>query len=506
MIYQDVFRFLKRYLKSPSATYVWDAKDNFRLLGYLQERYSDEHISQNSMEIRQAFRDFFEPLGHLVVRYKDNIGITYKLFPYQVDIKKSVHLQKIIDIIRENRRAIEYPYHDKDDQIALLGKIRRKINVEIVETEEKVNKKELVRYAIKKALGLDDRDVILQQKKKYIIKLFGHNNFVSSINTVSQNPSTVYSEEDIEAYYKELFNEIEIEDFLDDVMTSLFVDDLNFEKISNAYYEKNVLSLIKQRMVEALQKYISDNNEYLQSVAGYIMKKHIVGIHERIAIEIFELISNKNKNAQEFLNYYSGQVYVENGIRYIIPEISTEDGKRWNINSLTSIASVWLRTRSNVKKLQVKLENIKQANANIEPLYFSSKQQLEENINRYEMMKQQHESLQIKVRRAEASLKSEFKGQMDRKKETDLTSAIRHDSILLQQYLRQLRDYKELVVKSEISFKAYETKYLDYQRDRKLLQQQVDRLKNELTINSDSFHSILSSVVKALMKRKKKIN
>ncbi|MDA7848184.1 hypothetical protein N8972_01710, partial [Sulfurospirillum sp.] len=125
MIYQDVKRFLKRYLNKPTQNYEWTGRDNFVFLDYIQSRYSDEQIDNDVMEVRQAFRDFFEPVGSLVVRFSRSTGIMYKIMPYSVKPEKSKHLKKLISIIQENRRSVEYPYNEKEDQIALLGKIRR---------------------------------------------------------------------------------------------------------------------------------------------------------------------------------------------------------------------------------------------------------------------------------------------------------------------------------------------------------------------------------------------
>ncbi|MDX1295688.1 MAG: hypothetical protein R3302_05455, partial [Sulfurimonadaceae bacterium] len=114
---------MKRKLQKPSKDYEWSGHDNFLLLDFIQSRYTDEQIRNNISEIRQAFRDFFEPVGNVVVRFKEDTGVAYKILLYHVKPENSKHLEKLIDIIRSNRRNIEYPYEGREDQIALLGKI-----------------------------------------------------------------------------------------------------------------------------------------------------------------------------------------------------------------------------------------------------------------------------------------------------------------------------------------------------------------------------------------------
>ncbi|MEA3372212.1 MAG: hypothetical protein U9Q62_00850 [Campylobacterota bacterium] len=333
-MYQDVKRYLKRKLQQPSKGKEWSDQDNLLFLNYIQSRYTDEEIEKDIPEIHQAFRDFFEPVGNIVVHFNPDTGIGYKILPYYTQPKESKHLQALIDIIRNDRRNIEYPYQGRDDQIALTGKIQNAINAEIIETDEAVNKKELIRVAIKEALELEPHDVIVQLKQKYIIKIFQVNPY---LNLVAPDPKPRdesearfkgYNSDDLENHYNELLNDIDVENFLDNVMALLFGGKLNFQEIDNSYFEKNVRSLTCHTIAQELALYISYNEEYLLGFAGYILRNNFEGIYQRIAMELFELISKKDENAQKFLNYYSGEIDVENAEGYPIPEVTTPDGSQ----------------------------------------------------------------------------------------------------------------------------------------------------------------------------------
>lgn len=510
MIYQDTKRFLKRHLKKPSVAYKWGAKDNFLFLDYIQSRYSDEEINNNAIETREAFRDFFEPIGSAIVRFSLDTGITYKILPYHVEVSKSKHLTNLIKCIRENRRSVEYPHNGKDDQIALLGKIRRKINAEIMETKEKVNKKELVRYAIKQALGLDDKDIVLSLKKKFVIKLFNKNSFVSSTNKTDnetrKNSTLQINKDELQENYKEIFHEFSIGDFLDEVMISLFEDKLSFKTINNNYYEQNSLNLIKNKITQNLGEYLSKNDEYLSALSGYILKENLINIHERIAIEIFELITDKNENAKNFLNHYTGQVYVENGQRYVIPEITTEDGKRWNINSLMSTSSVWLRSRSLLIKYKAQKKNIDQKISELTPSHQAAKQQLQaKNLELNNILKH-HKEFNNQFESDSLRLKNEEQGSMNREKELDLRKNLQNNKKILNESRRTINKLRKEKTEVEATFATYETTILDLNAKKKTLSHQINTLEQDLDLKSNAFNSILSSVVKALIKRKRKIS
>jgi hypothetical protein len=510
MIYQDAKRFLKRHLQKPSREYEWSGHDNFVLLNFIQGRYSDAEIENNVSELRQAFRDFFEPVGTLVIRYNADKGVAYKILPYHVRPENSRHLNDIINIIRKNRRSIEYPYQGRKDQIALLGKIRRHINASIIETDEAVNKKELVRYAIKQALELDPRDVVVHLKRKYIIKLFKKNDYLSS---TAEEPAPKdeeerrfagYNPDDLSEHYNELIDDIDLSAFLDDVMAELFATTLNFDEITNAYYEKNVLRLVRDGIAEELKHYVSENDDYIIGFAGYIFRNNFTQVHERIAIEILEKFSTKSANAEKFIDYYSGTINIHEGKKYIIPEIATPDGKRWNIQSVTAITNMWLRARRQQAKYEVQLKNLFQK-------YSAVSSRWEEISAQYEDYEQLLESLANETERIEKE-NSELRQKHKEQRESATLSALEELKIseLLAKNQKKLEDKKQKSLriskeKNDLKdeFKSTRNEYLEMKKNKQYLESEIHSLKNNLDIHSDSFHSILASLVKALTQRKK---
>lgn len=501
MIYQDTKRFLKQHLKQPSSTYIWDNNDNIAMFKFLQKRYSDDHIDNNAMEIREAFRHFLEPVGNALVRYT-SLGISYKVFPYHLEPAKSRHLKSLIHIIHSHRRCIDFPHNGREDQIALLGRIRRAMNAEIVETDENVNKRELVRYAIKEALGLGERDVVLTLKKKYIIKLFHENSFVSTPEAQRAELLNIISEFQLQSDYEELFRDTSIEYFIDQVMASLFHDSLNFSLISNQFYEQNASHLIQKEIAKQLEEYLSYNEEYLQAFAAYIFKQNMLAVYERIAIEIFEKITSRDSNARQFLNYYTGHTYVENGKRYIIPDITTEDGKRWNINSLISTSNIWLRSRNLLLQSKVELKNCEKRIDSFTPDYSSAKNALDALMDEIRDNKRLSEMLEDEM----LSLNGKISPSRYIKKEAHLRAQA-------QEYKKRFKDTQQKIntlvsqkIHKEKLFLVVQGRLLDNVREKKILLQKIHALEKELAMGSDSFNSILSSVVKALMKRKSEVD
>ena len=214
MIYQYVKRYLKNTLEKPKVDFEWSALDDIKFFSFIEQRYTLEEFSKEISEVKVAFKDFFEPVGNIVFRYKEESGIKFKIFPYRVKPQDSKHLQNIIKIINNNRKQIKYPYQGQDDQIVILGKIRREVNREVFDSQESVNTKELIKHAIRIALGLSERDIITQLKRKYIIKIFNKNTVLDIDKEVSAptkregkaNRFNGYTAEQIEETYKEIFH------------------------------------------------------------------------------------------------------------------------------------------------------------------------------------------------------------------------------------------------------------------------------------------------------------
>jgi len=236
MIYQDVKRYLKNTFNQPQIDFEWSTLDNIKFFSFIEARYTSEELSHETSEIKEAFKDFFEPVGKIVFRYKDDRGIKIKIFPYRIKPQDSKHLKNIIKIIHNNRKSIEYPYKEQNDQIAILGKIRREINQEIADSDESVHAKELIKHAIRVALDLKDGDIVTQLKRKFIVKIFSKNKVLEKeiqVDVVApkerkgiQNRFNGYSPEEIETTYKELYikGDVKIEEFLKSTMKKVLLE------------------------------------------------------------------------------------------------------------------------------------------------------------------------------------------------------------------------------------------------------------------------------------------
>ena len=458
MIYQYIKRYLKSTFNEATMDHQWAILENIKFFSHIEKRYTTEEFKKELSEVKQAFKDYFEPVGKIIFRYKEESGIKFKIFPYSVNPKNSKHLKNIVSIIQNNRKYIEYPYQGEDNQIAILGKIRREINREIIETDESVNIKELIKYAIKIALDLKEKDIITQLKRKYIIKIYNETDaeVEKELEVSTQEESAKfngYTAKQIEETYKEIFesSSSDIRYFILNVMKVSMKGSLDFRRIRNKYYEDNVLKIIYFEIVKELHTYVSLEDDYILGIASFILKKHFYKFNEIMAYELIECIYQENQNATNFLLYYDGRTVLDNNRKYKVPSLETEESKHWNNSSVIALCKLWM----NIKKKKEKNEN-----------------KLIE--------------LDKKIERLTFSLSDD---------------ALDEDSIDLDNYTVSSENIEEPVVVSSPKIITPELEHLKHKRIK--LAQDIISQKQSLNSHNKRIKLIVKTITKALMTRKK---
>ena len=393
MIYQDVKRYLKKQIVNPSINFKWSEEDNIAFFTYLKSHYTEEEISKNISEVKEAFRDFFEPVGTIVFKYTKN-KIQFRVFPYKLEPQNSKYLDAIIEIIKRNKDSVIYNYNGNKNQIVITGKIRRDINFEINIHDEPVNKKELIKYAIRKALNLSERDIIIQLKRKYLIKIF--NDKKSNKNGRFNG----YSKEEVEEGYKTIFKKISIDEFLMPLIENVFKDKLNFSKISNEYYETNALKILQNEIAKELSDYSALEEDFLFGLAGYILRENFYKIHYFMAKKLLEYVYRKNQKAEEFLRYYTTEYIIKYGNKYKIPILKTKEGNILSYALVVGVNSLWFNAKTKITSNQKKLSEIKNKILNLQ------KNKTEENLHQIEALKKEYRDIETNINILNKTLKT----------------------------------------------------------------------------------------------------
>jgi len=510
MIYQYTKRYLKENFIKPKIDFVWQTSQNLEFFNYLHKRYNDTEITKEISEVKEAFRDFFEPIGTLLFRYSQENGLKIKIFPYRITPQQSKYLQNIVKIIQDNKKAIIYPYKGQTDQIAITGSIRRKINLEINDIDEAVNKKELIKYAIRQALELGKRDVVVQFKRKYLVKLFTVNKVLAQHNKELKKREGVanryngYTEKEIKENYNLIFQgDMTVDDFFQPILKRIFLDELNFSEIDNHYYEEKSLKILHNAIAQELENYLSLEDDFLFGLAGYILREHFYKVHEIIAIELLEKVFFENENANNFLHYFTGQTRIKNGKKYKIPSLETADGKQWNLTVVLGLSGQWINTKLKIQEHKNKLLELEQKIKNSEGKYSFIVIEIKKLNKVIKSTEQKLTSIKEKnVERYKKISDLVVDGKALNSEEIQLKSEIKNSELEIKELEKTIIDSKKRV--TEFKTSTAELKY--YNHLHREMVHKIDALTSNLNSNMDKVKLILDSLTKALMSRTKLIS
>lgn len=362
---------LKTIVGKPSIYFVWSSEHSEKLFAYLNEHLTDETIETPKIQsaIKKGIREHFESLGSVLFKISST-QFRMKLFPYKIEPKNSVNLDAIINIIEENRDLIEYDSNNKKDLICLKENLTLKVKHFASHiTNEEINKKELLKYAIREALELQESDIIIIKSTQIFIKLFSMNNChqvtESEKNTIAERYNGI-SEEHLISFYRDFFIKDENRYFFHEVAEHFFEIYMLERKIDNITYEKNVFAFIQSIIIEYLEKSFDHNREFFKGFAGYIFRIHFKEVFRYIANMILTEISASNKYMINFLKYYSLNVIVIDGKKYKVPEIEAGNGLKWSVSSMMSIVKIYIKTDQSIDNILNKKDKLQES---IEDLY-----------------------------------------------------------------------------------------------------------------------------------------
>ncbi len=499
MIYSKLKIYFKTTIDKPSIDFIWTQEDNNKLFEYLRENFPKENLQSDEikLEIKQVFKEHFEPIGYILLTNKENI-IRVKVFPYKIEPKNSVNLDHIIDILEDGEEFIEYDYNGKEDLISIQKELRDRVLdfVDKIENEA-ISRRELLKYAIREAFELEERDIIIIREDRIIIKLLDG----LSMNEVSEDDKDTIAcrynginENDLKSFYDDIFSK-DGDEYFFYYVAEIFVDVYLIDaQIDNITYEKNVFPTIQSIIQEQLTSNFDHNEDFFKGFAGYVFRIHFKEVFSYIAELILAELSEGNQYIHEFLKYYSLDVVVLNGHKYKVPAIEAQNGWKWNVASMMSIVKVYMRADMTLIKLEEDMENLRDE---ISELNVSGMSPVAYNIELNKEIDKIKQDISYSARKLDECLNS-FTSNGDNVNHKNEVRDIRHN-------LKKLREEKENLEAKKIGHDTINL-YTDLKRDMDAMVRQEAREEKILDQNSESFNIIKDALTKTLTAKKVQIS
>ena len=273
MLDSELKIYLKAHFGSPTVDFKLDDDENNKLVAYLNANCEEGCLldEQNQLMIKQAFKEYFEPVGYILFRV-NNGKIGVKVFPYKIKPQDSVNLPFIFEILSNNDDLIEYDYRGSKNQISITKKLKDKIydflnNI----TNEEVNRKELARFAVNEFFKLHDQDIVIIRDDHIFVKMldekYKRNVGENEKDTVANRYNGI-REEELKSFYDEFFLNEENKNFFYYCAKQFVQTYLLDKKIDNNTYEKKVFSLIQSIIAEQMGNSYNNNEDFCTGFSG----------------------------------------------------------------------------------------------------------------------------------------------------------------------------------------------------------------------------------------------
>jgi hypothetical protein len=502
MLLSEIKAYLQTKYSHPNINFKWTPDDNEDFFKYIRKNFPKDHLKddKNKEIVEQAFKNYFENVGYITFQLNDN-QISLKVFPYTIHPKDSIHLQETIEILQNNKDLIEFNYRKNENQIFIPKELKKKLDISIENNnnDEEINKKELIKYAIRKNLELEANDIVIFKQDNIFIKL------VSKIKkrqiNLKEKESIVnryngIDEQELILFYDEYFSQEENKNFFKQVAhifgKRYFIDIL----IDNEDYEKNVFKYIQKITMEELKHTFESDEEFLKGFSGYVFRIHFQDVFKYIADFILYELSISNVEIEKFLQYYSLNMIVHDGIKYKVPELKVSDNLNWNIASIITISKSHIKANALIEEMQEKIFKLEEYQSKmlidgISPVVHNNDLITKKNIISEYIIQDSaaynvvsHKYNAAKTEEEKIELQAEL---VDMKEELE--------------YLKENKeDFESLMVELSII-----TKYKKIDQDINILKNQVRSQFNKLKESQDNYEKIRLALSKVLIAKKKPI-
>lgn len=501
MTVEKIISYLKVNSSSPSLNFTWTDQDNKNFFIFLEENTDGDYLKKknNLLDIKQAFIEYLGTIGYILFQIR-NYKIRLKVFPYSTLPEDSLHIETIVDVINANRHLIINDYNGRENQIYIENELKEKICTYVGTIEnEKVNKKDLFKYAVREAFKLKQEDIVILKKDSIFIKLCDisrNNSIENSEQYVKDNRFNGIDEEELNEFNREHFSNKENKEFFD-LAAKLFVNKyFNEKNINNHEYEKNVFAYIQLIITEQLMNTFDHCEDFFKGFSGYIFRRNFQEVFDHIAELILVEVAMSNKYMIDFLKYYSLNIVVIGGNRYQVPALEADNGLRWNVVSMMSIVKLYVRTNSISKAMgsaldKKNVELMSLAIDGLSPVEYNTKQ-IDEKNKLLNLLIKYEDDLE------------KCKDSLSLAKNETRKLELREEMKFIKENMQKVKEENKKLLKKVVKREDI-NKFIALDKEIASMHRALKREDKILSQNIEAFNSIQNALVKALISKKKKL-
>jgi hypothetical protein len=359
--------------------------------------------------------------------------------------------------------------------------------------------KDFIKAYIRAAFDLKENAVVISKNGNLFLKIIDESVQKKvedkDKNTVKNRYNGV-EENELKSFYDEFFEDEENKNFFFEIAKEFVEIYFDNRKISNNEYEKNVFSYIQQITLEKLMRIYDDEDGFFLGFAGYIFRIHFKEVFTYISELILDEIALSNVYMMNFINYYSQDILVVNGIKYKIPHIEAENGLRWTVPSMLSIVKIYTKAKKSIQHLKKEKETYQKR---VQKFYVNGLSPIKNN----EILLNEKAGIEIEIEHSIRSIRT-LNDRLDRTKNPERKQILQEEILKEKEKLKQIKSRKEDTLKNIVKQSGL-TQYITLQKELDTLNRKLQREKKILKQNTTAYNSIKESLVKALISKKSRL-
>jgi len=317
----------------------------FTLLRKLSLYDKEEFFNDKKGAIKKALTEYFAQHHQKV-----SVEITFRTCTLKKDLLDASRSESFDRMIYNNMLALLDVSKQKEDFLVLpfLLSIPESIYQVIFKKfsslgETAIVARRITRQQVNSVFELDERDIVFFLRGKITIRLFTPpKKFPPGVDKRFAGETMEAMIDLYQTYFPEGAWEY-IESLLDDVIT----EKLNFEIIDNLTYHKQFIPVFRSMIEILLLDVVNEEDRMkIEGLTGYVLRQYFHPILLYAAKRLLDSIEKRDKNAADFIKYYTDDIVIdENGNKiqkYAITDIKQQ---KWNFSSILSVMMQYKQAR-----------------------------------------------------------------------------------------------------------------------------------------------------------------
>ncbi len=257
----------------------------------------------------------------------------------------------------------------REDLIVIPPKLKDAILAKCENEIDKKDANEALKCALRNALDLHDRDVVVAMGDKLVVRIFNHDVVNQSQDSSSGGIEKRFNglpPEELENIYAKLAKKINFQEEIKKIALEALNAELNIEKVNNFTFTPLFVKVFQTRIGNFLSAATNEEKFVIEGLVNFIFRKFFDQSLNIIADKYVNLMMSGNKQASDFIDFYNGDTISKpDGSKLQKPYFVDPKGTRINKVIILQLGMTYKKAAESFKFFTQKLKGFEHQIAEI---------------------------------------------------------------------------------------------------------------------------------------------